>query len=110
MTYCFFGTQKDTEIAHFLYDMLQTAFTQEVKAYQKSAEYKNNPSHGRTKTISFKLGMAGRLSSRLNAMKEAQQVANQEAGLMLYDKFAIVEEEFLKQTGDEVDEGESSSH
>ena len=99
VTYCFFGTQKDTEIAHFLYDMLQTAFTQEVKVYQKSAEYKNNPNHGRTKTVSFKLGMGRRLSDRLQAMKMAQQASNEEQGLMLYDKYAIVEEEFARQTG-----------
>jgi hypothetical protein len=99
VTYCFFGTQKDTEIAHFMYDMLQTAFKQEVKAYQKSKAYQENPNHGRTKTVSFKLGMSNRLSYRLQEMKQKQQESNQESGLMLYDKLAIVEEEFLKQTG-----------
>lgn len=91
IVYTFFGTRKDVEVAKFLYSMLGASIEFNLKQYKKTDTYKNNHrDSGQTKSTSFRMGMVNRLSVRLTEIKDAQKIANTEAGVMLYDKSAIV--------------------
>jgi len=95
ITYSFFGATKDTQIAEYLYHLLLTAVTTEVKNFKKTGEYKNSSINGKTLTTSFIAGMASRLSARLNEMKKEIQKPTG-TGLMVIDKMSVVKSEFAK--------------
>jgi hypothetical protein len=99
VSYTFFGTKKDTQIANYLYHLLLNSIKYESEKYKKTRQYINNPANGRTKVTSFKYGMAARLSQRLHDMHEATKIYNQEKGLVLYDKMSIVEQKFNEMLG-----------
>lgn len=101
IVYNFYGPKKDVEFAHFLFNLFVTAIEGETKRHQKSAEYKMNPENGKTKTNSFKIGMTTRLNQRLREIKIKRNTTNQQAGLVLYDKKALVEQKYVDMIGGE---------
>jgi hypothetical protein len=95
ISYKFFGSTQDTQIAEYLYHLLLNAVTTEVAKFKKSAEYKNSTINGKTLTTSFIAGMANRLSARLNEMKRENSKPTG-TGLMVIDKMQVVKSEFSK--------------
>ena len=65
----FFGTRVDTEIAHWLVDMIRATIDRETSQYVASVK---GEIHGKTARISFSQGMALRVSERLAEIKDAQ--------------------------------------
>jgi hypothetical protein len=97
IVYSFFGTKRDTEIAHFLYNLLLGAIKRETENYKKTDSYKKSTLNGRTKTSSFANGMGIRLASRLQEMKRDQKVENSNStALVKVDKMSIVLDQFSK--------------
>jgi len=93
--YYFFGMDKDVQAAHFLFDMLSSSMDSEYLKFKKTPEYKMV--NGNTARVSFYTGITARLHQRLVQMKDTTKVSNQEQGVVLYNKMAIVETKFKEQ-------------
>ena len=97
ITYTFFGSKKDTQIAEYLYHLLNNSIKLELENYKKSDSYKNSTINGRTKTTSFSVGMGNRLNSRLFEMKNQFVYSNNKmTDIVPVNKKSIVEKEFSK--------------
>ena len=76
----FFGSAPDTENAHNLADIIRMTMESEFQRYLGSYERDPSPSmHGRALRTSFMLGMARRVSERLDAMRAARGQRTQAA-------------------------------
>jgi hypothetical protein len=73
-SYVFFGQEQDTEMATFLYQMIKDVIDLETRVYKKTAAYLEYRGPKKSASHSFQHGMAGRISYRLNRMKEEQTV------------------------------------
>lgn len=71
--YCFFGLEKDTELALYLTDVVRKAIDHETALYKKSSTYANWRGHRKTITTAFAKGMSYRLSNRFKAMIEERK-------------------------------------
>jgi hypothetical protein len=92
--YTFFGAKKDVEFANYLFSLLSNSMDFEYKKYQKTTEYKLIG--GRIARSNFFKGMVSRLSQRLLEMKKSNDKDLKEAGLILYNKMGLVNEQFTK--------------
>lgn len=99
IVYHFFGARKDVDFAHFLCDLFTNSIELEIKRYKKTAGYKYDSTNGRTKCKSFRMGMTTRLRQRLLEIKANRMSANQERGLILYDKSKLVEDKYNDMIG-----------
>jgi hypothetical protein len=80
---------------------LQIQLNLRLKKYQKSYEYKCDPTSGRTKSHSFRMGMTSRLGQRLREIKANRMASNQEKGLVLYNKMNLAIEKYIDMIGGE---------
>ena len=77
---CFFGQPEDVELAKYLTKMIKGAMDQELAVYKARCKMIGEPT-GRRQSHSFLLGMARRVSSRLQDMKrEANRETKQTTG------------------------------
>ena len=80
ITYYFFGLPTDTEMAKFLYSVVDAAMETETEKYRQSAEYREEVAsmgwvgdrrgRGRHLTISFRHGLANKIAQRLHKMMD----------------------------------------
>ena len=101
-SYCIFGFEADTQMANYLYHVIDTAMETAVNEYKGSDEYYFlSPGKKRSASHSFLLGMARRISTRLTNM-HAERVAELKAQQsktgtsLVVVKAATVNEEFNK--------------
>jgi len=99
ISYNFYGSENDIQIAEFMCSMLEGAVENELKAYKKSASYKADSKFisGRTLTTSFKHGMTTRLAERLREFKNtSNQESVTETGIVPFNRMAIIEKKFAE--------------
>jgi len=95
--YSFFGSEKDTQIADYIYHLICNAIKSEIAKYKKSSTYKASSINGKTKTTSFAIGMVNRLDARLRDMKNNVVVEMSDCtAIVPINKMAIVTEQFAK--------------
>ena len=95
--YSFFGSEKDTQIADYIYHLICNTIKLEIARFKKSAGYKASTINGKTKTTSFAVGMVSRLDSRLRDMKNNVVVEMSDCtAIVPVNKMAIVTEQFAK--------------
>ena len=84
--YSFFGLERDTQIAQYLYDMIQNSMELETKVFKKSDTYKEAEMYrgGRRRASnSFELGFTGRIAQRLMEMKRERDATQRSTGTNL---------------------------
>lgn len=74
----FFGTKQDTEVAHYLVDLIRNASEVEFKRYLNSPERPQSV-HGRTLRASFMNGFTARVCERLYAEAKAKEAVVKQA-------------------------------
>lgn len=102
LQYKFFGLESDTEMAKYLYDIIDRAIEQETANFKMTAMYLN-PQYGtsrKTLSTSFQKGMVYRIHERLEEMtqnryEDAPTPMNAETDMVLI-KQNKVEDEFEK--------------
>lgn len=95
--FVFFGLGTDTDFAAYLYHLIKTAMDSELAGYKARCREMGEPT-GRRESHSFLLGMATRISVRLDAMKRAQSadtIASTGRDLVVV-KSAIVVKQFAE--------------
>ena len=94
----FFGLRQDVEIAVYLTNLLKTALDSEWSLFRRSPAYQQSARHGRTQRAAFMRGMAGRITDRLNQMKnEREQTKQTNTGTsLIIVKNQVVNEQFAK--------------
>lgn len=100
----YFGSELDTELAHYLTDRVRSAMDIGWALFMKTFEYrveKEGGTHPKTMRAQYMYGFSARVRQRLNEMKEAQKktvAASTNANALVVCKQAIVKERF-KETG-----------
>lgn len=95
--YSFFGSEKDTQIADYIYHLISNTIKVEIEKYKKTTAYKSSSINGKTKTTSFAVGMVSRLDTRLRDMKNNVVVESSDCtAIVPINKTAIVTEQFAK--------------
>jgi hypothetical protein len=101
----FFGAVQDIEMAEFLVNLIRRSVEQEVGAFKKTQSYRSLKAirgQKRSAVHSFELGMASRLSYRLDQLnserKQHEHKAFSEAGTtdLVFIKSKVVADEFAK--------------
>ncbi len=80
----FFGTQTDTEIAHYMFDMLRETMDREYRRFEKSEagrREKQYGTHGKTMRAAFMLGFVVRVNARLRQMKAEREATMRAASV-----------------------------
>lgn len=96
----FFGTPLDTEVAHFMVDMLRNVMESSWRHYSRSleaAEQKARGFHGREIRSSFMMGFAKRVKARIAeivAAKNATVAATEKGRALIVVKNALVKERY----------------
>ena len=86
--YSFFGSEKDTQIADYIYHLISNTIKVEIEKYKKTTAYKASSVNGKTKTTSFAVGMVNRLDSRLREMKNNVVVESNDCTAIVTEQFA----------------------
>lgn len=73
IVYHFFGLQTDTEMAKYLYEMIDAAVETEIARFKASATYLYAQTHRKRLSSSFQHGMVGRIANRLANMTQERQ-------------------------------------
>jgi hypothetical protein len=96
--YVFFGLRADTEVAHYLTELIDNALRSELGRYKTSAAYlKFRHQDRHIANSSFTLGMVASIAQKLTAMKAERDAANQSGGRdLVVLKAAVVEAELDK--------------
>lgn len=68
LRYNFFGLERDTELAIYLYSTIRVAMGSETFRFKQTREYHDTSYPARTLSTSFQKGMADRISKRLREM------------------------------------------
>lgn len=98
--YKFFGLPHDTEIAAYLYEMIQNTMNAEAKMFKETDTYifaKQYRGGRRRASNSFEIGFTSRISQRLRSMKNDSDQSVASTGTDLVSiKGQLVNEEFAK--------------
>jgi hypothetical protein len=96
--YVFFGLRSDTEVAHYLTELIDNAVRSELGRYKTSMAYLKFRHRDRhIANSSFALGMVASIAQKLTAMKAERDAANQGGGRdLVVLKTAVVEAELEK--------------
>ena len=96
--YVFFGLRSDTEVAHYMTDLIDNAVRSELGRYKTSYAYKRFRHQDRhVANASFTLGMAMSIGAKLNDMKAQRDFIKKGGGRdLVVLKSSIVETEIKK--------------
>ena len=96
--YVFFGLRSDTEVAHYMTDLIDNAVRSELGRYKMTHAYQRFRHQDRhVANASFTLGMAMSIGAKLNEMKAQRDVLKKGGGRdLVVLKSSIVETEIKK--------------
>ena len=96
--YVFFGLRSDTEVAHYMADLIDNAVRSELGRYKTTSSYQRIRHQERhVANASFTLGMAISIGSKLNDMKVQRDFIKKGGGRdLVVLKSSIVETEMTK--------------
>jgi len=96
--YVFFGLRSDTEVAHYMTDLIDNAVRAELGRYKNTKAYQRFRHQDRhVANASFTLGMAMSIGAKLNEMKAQRDVLKKGGGRdLVVLKSSIVETEIKK--------------
>jgi hypothetical protein len=96
--YVFFGLRSDTEVAHYMTDLIDNAVRSELGRYKTTHSYQRFRHQDRhVANASFTLGMAMSIGAKLNDMKAQRDILKKGGGRdLVVLKTSIVETEIAK--------------
>jgi hypothetical protein len=94
----FFGLRVDVEAAHYLYDLIDLAFSAETDTFIRGTFYRELVSgERRGASHSFQIGLARGITAKLHSLRQARQATLRSTGRDLVPiKTSVIEDELAK--------------
>jgi len=108
--YVIFGSKKDILLFEYFYNFIYNTMFSELTKFKKTAVYKNDSRHGKSKCTDFCKGFSMSIYDRLSLLNK-DNYSSVEYGLVETNKMKIVESDyklFLKKTGVRTKNGPSA--